>query len=105
MLRNGDSYTFHNSCGNTVLVRGTQEIFTEELLPPAVNMEDTLKESRAENIGYSNASNDNFGAEIIINELNSFREFQAKIESKLDNWKRLSLQAIVKMVLKMLMIM
>ena len=47
-------------------------------------MEDTLKESRAENIGDSNASNDNFVAEIIINELNSFREFQAKTESKLD---------------------
>ena len=47
-------------------------------------MEDTLKESRAKNIGYSNASNDNFAAEIIINKLNSFREFQAKTESKLD---------------------
>ena len=47
-------------------------------------MEDTLKESRAKNIGYSNASNDNFVAEIIINKLNSFREFQAKTESKLD---------------------
>ena len=72
---------FHNT------IRGpeTQEIFTEELLPPAVNMEDTLKESRAENFGYSNANNDNFGVEIIIKELNSFRKFQAKIESKLDN--------------------
>ena len=48
-------------------------------------MEDTLKESRAENIGYSNASNDNFGVEVIIKELNSFREFQAKIEPNLDN--------------------
>ena len=60
-------------------------MFTEELLPPAVNMEDTLKEPRAENTGYCNASNDNFGVEIIVKELNSFREFQAKIESKLDN--------------------
>ena len=85
VLRNGDSYIFHNSCGNTIRVPETQEIFTEELLPPAVNMEDTLKESRAENIGYSNANNDNFGVEIIIKELNSFRKFQAKIESKFDN--------------------
>ena len=85
VLRNGDSYTFHNSCGNTILVLETQEIFTEELLPPAVNMQNTLKESRVENVGYSNVSNDNFDVEIIIKELNSFREFQAKIESKLDN--------------------
>ena len=85
MLRNDDSYTFHNSCGNTILVPEKQEIFTEELLPPAVNMEDTLKESRAEKIGHSNASNDNFGVEVIIKELNSFREFQAMIEPNLDN--------------------
>ena len=83
VLRNGDSYTFHNSY-NTILVAETQEIFTEEILPPDVNMEDTLKESRAENTSHSNASNDNFVTEIIINELNSFREFQAKTESKLD---------------------
>ena len=48
-------------------------------------MEDTLKESRAENTGYNNANNDNFGVEIIIKELNSFRKFQAETESKLDN--------------------
>ena len=91
MLRNGDFYTFLTSCGNTILVPETQEIFTEELLPPAVNMEGTLKESRAENIGYINAINDNFGVEIIIKELNSFREFQAKIESKLDNLEELDI--------------
>ena len=82
VLRNGDSYTFHNSY-NTILVAETQETYTEEILPPDVNMEDTLKESRAENTSDSNANNDNFVAEI-INELNSFREFQAKTESKLD---------------------
>ena len=47
-------------------------------------MEDTLKESSAGNTSDSNASNDNFVAEIIINELNSFREFQARTGSKLD---------------------
>ena len=83
VLRNGDSCTFHNSY-NTILVAETQETFTEEILPPDVNMEDTLKKSRAENISDGNASNDNFVAEIIINELNSFREFQTKTESKLD---------------------
>ena len=91
MLRNGDFYTFLTSCGNTILVLETQEIFTEELLPPVVNMEGTLKESRAKNIGYINAINDNFGVEIIIKELNSFREFQAKIESKLDNLEELDI--------------
>ena len=55
------------------------QIFTEELLPPAVNMKDTLKEARAKNIGYSNASNDNFAVEVIIKELNCFREFQARV--------------------------
>ena len=83
VLRNGDSNAFHNSY-NTILVPETQELFTKELLPPDVNMEDTLKESRAENTKDSNASNDNFVAEIINDELNSFREFQAKTESKLD---------------------
>ena len=65
-------------------------------------MGNTLKEPRVENTGDSNASNDKFVVEIIINELNSFREFQAKTESKLD--KRLSIQTTVKMILKMLMI-
>ena len=85
MLRNDDSYTFHNSCGITILVPEKQETFTEELLPPSVNMGDTIKESRVENIGYSNASNDKFDVEVIIKELNSFREFQATIEPNLDN--------------------
>ena len=85
VLRNGDSYIFHKSCGNTIRVPETQEIFTEELLPPGVNIDGTLKESRAENSGYSSANNDNFSVEIIIKELNSFRKFQAKIESKLDD--------------------
>ena len=43
------------------------------------------KEPRAENIGDSNASNYILGVKVLIKELNSFREFQAKIESKLDN--------------------
>ena len=53
-------------------------MFTEEILPPDVKKEDTPKESRAENIGDSNTSNDNFVAEIIIKELNSFRNFSSK---------------------------
>ena len=43
------------------------------------------KVSRDENIGDSNVSNDNLGVKVLIKELNSIREFQAKIESKLDN--------------------
>ena len=41
--------------------------------------------SRDENNGDSNTSNDNPGVKVLIKELNSFREFQAKIVSKLDN--------------------
>ena len=41
--------------------------------------------SRAENIGDSNASNDNIGVKVLIKELNSVREFQTMIEPKLDN--------------------
>ena len=41
--------------------------------------------SRAENIGDSNASNDNIGVKVLIKKLNSVREFQTKIEPKLDN--------------------
>ena len=41
--------------------------------------------SRAENIGDSNASNDNIGVKVLIKELNSIREFQTKIEPRLDN--------------------
>ena len=89
VLRNGDSYIYHNSCGNTIRVPETQEIFTEELLPPAVNMEDTLKEPRAENIGYSNANNDNFGVEIIIKELIPFENFKLRLNLSLITWKRL----------------
>ena len=47
-------------------------------------MEDTLEESTAENISSSNVKNHNFGVKVIIKELCSFREFQSKIESKLD---------------------
>ena len=43
------------------------------------------KVSRDENIGDSNVSNDNVGVKVLIKELNSIREFQASIESKLDN--------------------
>ena len=43
------------------------------------------KVSRDENIGDSNVSNDNLGVKVLIKELNSIREFQAKIETKLDN--------------------
>ena len=43
------------------------------------------KVSRDENIGDSNVSNDNVGVKVLIKELNSIREFQARIESKLDN--------------------
>ena len=43
------------------------------------------KLSRDENIGDSNASNDNCSVIVLIKELSSIREFQAKIESKLDN--------------------
>ena len=41
--------------------------------------------SRAENIADSKASNDNLGVKVLIKELNSIREFQAKVEPKLDN--------------------
>ena len=41
--------------------------------------------SRAENIGDSNASNDNIGVKVLIKELNSIREFQTMIEPRLDN--------------------
>ena len=41
--------------------------------------------SKDENIGDSNVSNDNLGVKVLIKELNYIREFQAKIESKLDN--------------------
>ena len=47
-------------------------------------MEDTLEESIAENISNNNVKYDNFGVEVIIKEFCSFREFQFKIESKLD---------------------
>ena len=43
------------------------------------------KVSRDENIGDSNVRNDNVGVKVLIKELNSIREFQARIESKLDN--------------------
>ena len=46
------------------------------------------KVSRDENIGDSNVSNDNLGVEVLIKEFNSIREFQAKIESKLDNLEK-----------------
>ena len=49
-------------------------------------MEDSLsKVSRDENIGDSNVRNDNLGMKVLIKELNSIREFQAIIESKLHN--------------------
>ena len=49
-------------------------------------MEDSLsKVSRDENIGDSNVRNDNLGMKVLIKELNSIREFQAKTESKLHN--------------------
>ena len=49
-------------------------------------MEDCLsKVSRDENIGDSNVRNDNLGMKVLIKELNSIREFQAEIESKLHN--------------------
>ena len=41
--------------------------------------------SKDENIGDSNVSNDNLGVKVLIKELDSIREFQAKIETKLDN--------------------
>ena len=41
--------------------------------------------SRAENIGDSNASNDNIGVKVLIKELNSIREFKTKIEPTFDN--------------------
>ena len=41
--------------------------------------------SKDENIGDSNVSNDNLGVKVLIKELNSIREFHAKIETKLDN--------------------
>ena len=46
------------------------------------------KVSREKNIGDSNVSNDNLGVKVLIKELNSIREFQAKIESKLDNLEK-----------------
>ena len=72
--RNGDFYTFSNSYDNTVLATKTQEISTEEVLLSAVNFEECI----AGNISNSNAKNDNFGAEVIIKELNFLRGFQAK---------------------------
>ena len=44
--------------------------------------------SKDENIGDSNVSNDNLGVKVLIKEFNSIREFQAKIESKLDNLEK-----------------
>ena len=41
--------------------------------------------SKDENIGDNNVSNDNLGVKVLIKELDSIREFQAKIETKLDN--------------------
>ena len=41
--------------------------------------------SKDENIGDSNVSNDNLGVKVLIKELDTIREFQAKIETKLDN--------------------
>ena len=41
--------------------------------------------SKDENIGDSNVSNDNLGVKVLIKELDSIREFQANIETKLDN--------------------
>ena len=46
------------------------------------------KVSRDENIGDSNVSNDNLGVKVLTKEFNSIREFQAKIESKLDNLEK-----------------
>ena len=43
------------------------------------------KVSRDKNTGDSNVANDNLGVKVIIKELNSVWEFQAKNESKLDN--------------------
>ena len=43
MLRNGDSYTCHNFCDDTIFIPETQKNFTEEILKPAVNMEDAPK--------------------------------------------------------------
>ena len=43
------------------------------------------KVSRDKNTGDSNVTNDNLGVKVIIKELNSVWEFQAKNESKLDN--------------------
>ena len=41
--------------------------------------------SKDENIGDNNVSNDNLGVKVLIKELDSIREFQANIETKLDN--------------------
>ena len=61
------------------------------------------KVSRDENIGDSNVSNDNLGVKVLIKELNSIREFKLRLNLSLITWKRLSLLARVKIVLKMLM--
>ena len=61
-----------------------QDIPTEEILPSAVNMEDTLENSIAENIGDGNAKNYNFD----MKELNSFQERLAKIASNFYKLKK-----------------
>lgn len=72
MIHKGDSITFYNICGDTILVSEPQEISTEEILPAAVNMEDPLGNILAGKISDSNAKNDNFSVEVIVKELNSF---------------------------------
>ena len=84
MIHKGDSITFYNICGDTILVSEPQEISTEEILPAAVNMEDPLGNILAGKISDSNAKNDNFSVEVIVKEQNSFREFKSKTESKVD---------------------
>ena len=84
MLHKGDSKIFYNICDDTVLVSEPQEISTAEILPAAVNMEDPLANILAGKNSDNNAKNDNFSVEVIVKELNSFWEFQSKIESKLD---------------------
>ena len=46
------------------------------------------KVSRDEDIGDSNVSNDKLRVKVLIKEVNSVREFEAKIESKLDNLEK-----------------
>ena len=83
-LDKGDFNTFSNTCDDTILVAQPQEISIEEILSAAVNMEDPLGNIIAEKISDSKAKNDNFSVEVIVKELNSFPEFQTKIESRLD---------------------